>query len=189
VATMKSNYVVAVTGWVALMAATGALSVRTASAEPRRIEFAQGPTAPNPQTEPKRVRTVIIRTDQIGQRRIEAPVSGCQVEPSQAENQPEQKRIGSAQSATTPNVRTEPRRVRTVTVRIDQSAPTAWNAFTEPKRVPTTVIRPDEAEQKRPKWNPTPMVRAPTSGLFDVNIETPTAATPQANSPAQCLTQ
>jgi hypothetical protein len=186
---MKSNYVVGVTGWVALMVATGAVSVRTASAEPKSVEFAQGPTAPNTQTEPKRVRTVIIRTDQIGQRRIEAPVSGCQAEPLQTENQPEQKRVGSAQPGTTPNARTEPQRVRTVTVRIDKSAPTAWTAFTEPKHVRTTVIRPDEAEQKRPKWNPTPMVRAPTSDLFDLNIEAPTTATPQVNSPAQCLTQ
>ena len=69
----------------------------------------------------------------------------------------ERERSTSPWSPMAPNSLTEPKRVRTTTIRTDRAnekglesprSSTAPNSLTEPKRVRTTTIRTDRAEEK-----------------------------------------
>jgi hypothetical protein len=129
-----------------------------------RSKSSQLVPGPNSLTEPKRVRTMTIRTDGTMQKRIESPT---------APNLPTGERSKSTQLTPAPNSPTELSRVHTMTIRTDGAerkrieSPTAPNllteerskstqlapgpnSLTEPKRVHTMTIRTDGAERKAP---------------------------------------
>jgi len=99
----------------------------------------------------------------------------------------EQERSGSPQSPTAPNSLTEPKHVRTTTIRTDRASEkwlelpgssTAPNSLTEPKPVRTTTIRTDRANEK---WLESPgSSTAPNSLTEPKRVRTTTIRTDRA---------
>jgi hypothetical protein len=134
---MTKLRIAAIAGGVALVVATSAVAVRAGHAE-EIVEPIQSPTMPS---DPKRVRTVIIRTGKPGQ-----------------------KGTGPLPSRAAPDAPASPNAAP------DRTVPAAPNALNDPQRVRTVVIRPDSPDAVAtalsppwPKWLIEPAPAARTS--------------------------